>query len=568
MATPTRFAAKLGRQVSRVAFGAARLGERRVVSAGVSTTEDVPSVPALLHAITSGINVIDTSTMYGQDGASETEIGRAIQHLDRQDVVLISKCGYKFHREQNGDGDSNNSNNSNNSNTLAPSSDDHNEVPVGDNVSSYFHPTFIQDELTCSLKRMQVKSLDAYLLHNPEHYLEHHLPLNSTLDMTSIADQRVTFMEDVVLPAFVALEEEVQKGRICSYGVSSKCFNHGTTHPHWFDPQSFLQVAEKAALQVHGRTAKQQHSFDVIQMPMNPFEASGIDVVRDLATKHGIHVMLNRPLSPVDRQGVWRLVDGIGRSTKGAQDVQVEAEVKLVEEKKGEKRVEQEQAGGPFKARSFEHLLAGWERIPSVVSMREAREAAFSHFTPPAPKNSEMPTSDELEIIEACIFLCSLIRDMDREMDQFTSFQHYEQNIMNGIVPVIHEKIEGMDEDSTSVLMKFFEAYGKAVREVIPFVTREKMKSILNPLGGTTKMNSEAGVGGDESGDEKKGEKKESISGMGLHMSERPHEIDDEMSLEEYSLRWINQVECGNIVVGMTAEEHVDFALKYVSSSR
>ena len=107
MATPTRFAAKLGRQVSRVAFGAARLGERRVVSAGVSTTEDVPSIPALLHAITSGINVIDTSTMYGQDGASETEIGRAIQHLDRQDVVLISKCGYKFHREQNGDGDSN-----------------------------------------------------------------------------------------------------------------------------------------------------------------------------------------------------------------------------------------------------------------------------------------------------------------------------------------------------------------------------------------------------------------------------------------------------------------------------
>ena len=100
-----------------------------------------------------------------------------------------------------------------------------------------------------------------------------------------------------------------------------------------------------------------------------------------------------------------------------------------------------------------------------------------------------------------------------------------------------------MDEDSTQILMSFFEEYGKAVRQVVPYMTREKIQSILNPLN-----------------------KKQDDMGGGLHLLERPHEIQKNISLEEYSLKWIDQIECGNVVVGMTAIEHVDFALKHLKN--
>ena len=84
-------------------------------------------------------------------------------------------------------------------------------IPVGGNVSSYFSSSFIRDELTRSLERLQVESLDGYLLHNPEHYLEHYLPLNGTLDMDTIQQRRDQFMKQIVLPSFITLEKEVQQ---------------------------------------------------------------------------------------------------------------------------------------------------------------------------------------------------------------------------------------------------------------------------------------------------------------------------------------------------------------------
>ena len=540
----SRFVTKLGRRVSKIAFGTARLGERRIVSTPSNQQEeDVPSIPALKHAIQTGINVFDTSTIYGKEGASEIEIGKIIQSIDRNDLVLISKCGYRVDapivQDESDSSSSSSSSSSSDELDFNPDLDHLGLIPVGDNVSACFHPTFIRTELTQSLERLQVQSLEAYLLHNPEHYLEHHLPLNGTLDTKSIAKRREQFLQDVILPAFVALEQEVQEGRIQSYGISSKSFNHGQTHPHYFDPKDLIQLAVQAVETIKSSTNNDslQHSFDIVQFPMNPIEAYGIDVVHDLRNTHNMHVMLNRPLSPTDRNGVWRLVDGVGRQTS-------DTETKTVVETEAETETKTKQeATLSSTTTSFGSLLAGWESIPAVVSMRNAREAAFVHFTPPKPMNPNQPTADEMEVIEACIFLCSLIRDLDHEIDKFTSFQHYEQNIMEGIVPVIHEKIEGMDEDSTQILMSFFEEYGKAVRQVVPYMTREKIQSILNPLN-----------------------KKQDDMGGGLHLLERPHEIQKNISLEEYSLKWIDQIECGNVVVGMTAIEHVDFALKHLKN--
>ena len=101
MSVSSRFSRKLSRlKMSRLAFGAARLGERRMLTPETpsTTVEDIPSIPALQHALAQGItNVIDTSTVYGKQGASEIEIGKVMQGMDRNKVVLISKCGYQLH---------------------------------------------------------------------------------------------------------------------------------------------------------------------------------------------------------------------------------------------------------------------------------------------------------------------------------------------------------------------------------------------------------------------------------------------------------------------------------------
>ena len=543
--------------MSRLAFGAARLGERRMLTPETpsTTVEDIPSIPALQHALAQGItNVIDTSTVYGKQGASEIEIGKVMQGMDRNKVVLISKCGYQLHD----DSDDTEAHTAETDVLLSSK-----PIPVGDNVSSYFSSSFIRDELTRSLERLQVDSLDGYLLHNPEHYLEHYLPLNGTLDMDTIQQRRDQFMKQIVLPSFITLEKEVQQGRILSYGVSSKCFNHGQTHPHYFDPDGFFSAASQAVAIVHENnpsnrggeqsstlsTKTLQHNFDIVQVPMNPFEVHGIRTVNELQHKHEMHVMLNRPLSPVDRLGVWRLVDGsVGGSntTTETHDGNNIGNIGNIGNK--DNKDNKDYPATP--------LLAAWETLPEVVRMREAREAAFAHFTPPAPEKADAPTSDEMEIIEACIFLCSLVRDMDREIDQFTSFQHYEQNIMDGIVPTIHDKMEGMDEDSTNVLMAFFEQYGKAVRRVVPFMTRARMKSILNPL-----ANPSANMGNEDDGDGSR-----SSMGNTFNAFERPHTIDDATSLEEYALTWVNQIDCGQIVVGMTTKDQVDFANRWITN--
>ena len=34
------------------------------------------------------------------------------------------------------------------------------------------HPDFLRDQLTDSLERLQLETMDVYLLHNPEYYIE------------------------------------------------------------------------------------------------------------------------------------------------------------------------------------------------------------------------------------------------------------------------------------------------------------------------------------------------------------------------------------------------------------
>ena len=198
------FSRAVGRPVSRVAFGASRLGEPRGAAEHGASTAAEAAEAALAHALRRGVTVIDTAASASR-GASEEAIGRVLESADcdRDSISVVSKFGYRLSEqpvapEASPDADA----------ALPPCS-----VPISPGVVSCFDPDFLRSELTASLERLGSDSVEAYLLHDPESHLEHALPLKAgaDLDEASVKSANDAFMSDVILPSFVALEQEVSR---------------------------------------------------------------------------------------------------------------------------------------------------------------------------------------------------------------------------------------------------------------------------------------------------------------------------------------------------------------------
>ena len=123
---------------------------------------------ALRLALRRSINLIDTSTNYG-DGESEELVGRILQELlaageiRREEIVVVSKAGYVQGRNLK----------------LAQTREAAGRRPFAEMVKYMegcwhcIHPEFLQDQITRSLSRLQLERLDVLLLHNPEYFLSH-----------------------------------------------------------------------------------------------------------------------------------------------------------------------------------------------------------------------------------------------------------------------------------------------------------------------------------------------------------------------------------------------------------
>ena len=264
---------KLPARVSPVGFGCYRVDDR------------IPRHrEALRLALLSGVNLVDTSTNYG-DGHAELLVGKVLREtaaageVAREDVVVVTKAGYVQGQNLR---------------------DAHQRRKLGDpwpEMTEYsqdcwhcISPAFLRDQLSASLGRLAMPRADLLLLHNPEYFLadaEHrNLPL---------ADARDTFY-DRVGRAFEQLEKEVAAGRIGAYGVSSNTF----VVPHAkADAVDLVRLLELAG-----------PGFAAIQLPMNPVElgarepihtADGRSVL-DVARTAGLAVLVNRPLNGF-RQG-------------------------------------------------------------------------------------------------------------------------------------------------------------------------------------------------------------------------------------------------------------------------
>ena len=248
---------------------------------------------ALRYALTQGINLIDTSTNYG-DGKAEELVGLVVGQLvdegilQREEIVVVSKGGYLqgqnlvVARERKAEG------------RPFP-----NLIHVSQQMDHCIHPDFLADQISRSLARLGMETIDVYLLHNPEYYLEWAYDAK-----IARREAQAEYIRRIKL-AFTHLETEVRNGRLQYYGISSN------TLPIRRDVFSFTSLS--AIL----NSGDFPH-FKVIQLPFNLVETGAATnknqpdhtrTVLDVAQQAGLAVLVNRPLNALQKENLIRLAD-------------------------------------------------------------------------------------------------------------------------------------------------------------------------------------------------------------------------------------------------------------------
>ena len=199
---------------------------------------------AVIHAVESGCNVIDSAINYRLQ-RSERSVGAALQDLagrgfGRDEIILATKGGFIPY-----DG--------------APPADlrryfeetffQQGIATAADIVSSChcMTPRFFLNQLDCSLRNLAVDCIDIYYIHNPETQL--------------VKISREDF-DTRLLSAFEALEGAVSAGKIRMYGTAT--WNSYRNDPAAKDYLSLADIVELAK-----RAGGSDHHFKVIQLPLN-----------------------------------------------------------------------------------------------------------------------------------------------------------------------------------------------------------------------------------------------------------------------------------------------------------
>ncbi len=241
-------------------------------------------IEALKEAIDSGIKMIDTSTNY-MDGGAERAIALAFREFDdekKKSVEIVSKFGYiqgsTRHRHDN-----------------EPFEE---VVAFSENCYHSISKSFLKDQLTQSLSRLEVEKIDCYLIHNPEYYLLD--AINKDID----EDARLDEMFRRIYEAFVGLEEEVKNGRISSYGISSNSFSKAQHEKDFLPYEDLSILASNAAEEV----GNENDSFTTIELPINLLERQGLKCAA-WAKQNGLRVLANRPLNAQHEELMFRLAE-------------------------------------------------------------------------------------------------------------------------------------------------------------------------------------------------------------------------------------------------------------------
>ena len=275
---------KTGFHVSICGFGCYRIDD------GIAQHQK-----ALEKALLSGINVIDTSSNYS-DGGSEILVGKVLKKLisenkiRRENIVVVSKGGYLqgsnlklgMEREQSGKAFKD-------------------VVKCSPDLWHCISPDFLENQITLSLQRLNLEKIDVYLLHNPEYFL--------TYSIISDPERREREYYRRIKEAFIYLEQEVKRGRISYYGISSNTFAEKETKQNFTSLEKVLKIANEISVENH---------FAVVQFPMNLIENGGMNILNQqneiktflqLAGENNLGVLVNRPLNAISKNKLIRLAD-------------------------------------------------------------------------------------------------------------------------------------------------------------------------------------------------------------------------------------------------------------------
>lgn len=257
--------------ISRIGFGSYRI-----------SLDSKEHEQALVYALQCGCNLIDTASNYS-NGNSEKLIGKVLNEAGNPPVFLITKAGYisydnlsilqKLNEEGKGLQD---------------------VVQVSEYLKHSIHPEYLEAQLETSLRRLNRKYLDGFLLHSPEYYFQ-----------DKSHEVNPTEYYSRIQKAFEFLEEKVKQGIIRYYGVSSNTLTVHKSEPDSTNLHELINLANRVS---------SNNYFKLIQFPFNIIEQ---DAHRELshgksliqtALDHGLTTLGNRPLNANSASGLLRLV--------------------------------------------------------------------------------------------------------------------------------------------------------------------------------------------------------------------------------------------------------------------
>jgi aryl-alcohol dehydrogenase-like predicted oxidoreductase len=175
-------------------------------------------------------------------------------------------------------------------------------VLAGHGMEHCIHPEFLSDQITRSLDRLSLQSLDCCLLHNPEYFLA-----EAKAAGLSVAQGRKEYYRRIQ-QAFLLLENEAAAGRISSYGISSNTFPGGA------DDYNFTSLAIIWDIACEISAA---HRFRVIEFPLNLLETGAVlrknqpagQSLLEFAREKNLGVLINRPLNAITGDRIVRLAE-------------------------------------------------------------------------------------------------------------------------------------------------------------------------------------------------------------------------------------------------------------------
>ena len=164
------------------------------------------------------------------------------------------------------------------------------------------HPEFLGDQITRSLARLNLQTMDCCLLHNPEYYLT-----TAKTEGVAVMQARAEYYRRI-RQAFLHLEQETAAGRIASYGISSNTF------PGVAAEYNFTSLAAVWDIACEISPA---HHFRVIEFPMNLLETGAVlrknqptgQSLLEFAGEKNLGVLINRPLNAIVGERLVRLAE-------------------------------------------------------------------------------------------------------------------------------------------------------------------------------------------------------------------------------------------------------------------